>query len=1584
MKKFSLLLCCFVALLMSQKVWATSSVDVTGTTLTVNSDEPGYLAGVEKTSAMKACTKIVLIGKFNASDLQSLKQNTTEGSEAFNAVTEVDLSQAKFISSAGSSNPKLYKNALTSYDPAPWAENGMLAYFGVSDNLYQCNVATTKSWTSLGSTSLTSADKTYSSEEIMNADKDNRSEGQIGRYPNDYMYCQVIDNISSDLQRKTGVDITNSAYATDVNNAITDKLNSADDVFTKTMYVYFRLVESNGTWNWAFQGVFDALKTDSELAYDDNGETKHYVDYNGDPDGVGANINDLVIANWMHNNYIHFTYVYSKTNNWQKISGQDISNGQSFKNAFNSAVAKKLYSLESGTTNKELVVYFQSRKNNDDNNYHWEYLGVFDEGTHPYASLGEGQQDYNGNPNGVNAVNADINYLVEPNGHKNNYIHFNYTFNKNAWGTPQSEEPSGVSYINIADFDVNDRNEHLGSYSAGAWVKMYSSYDYYRLTQTTERRWNSVTFYESAEYAISYNFTAAELAANPTAQDGEYAVVDATLMQRHGTEWSVDITESYDWKQMRFTIMNGDQPSENPLWSSLQSVVLPDGIYASDLCDNKFWPTNGGSITRVQSGTTVATINTENDRTAVLNVPYSTDEGTEFRRMKDILWKDGCVKGTDDSYTSSVVEGFHSGTYAVTAAFDASTINNFNNGTISVLDLRYVTLDTDNDGTVEEEEIIAFKSELGNLSNSTIEYIILPAGMDKDFVCDKSLYYTTEGGVITETKKMSSLKGVISSSSTDLVAYMTEYGNLAEARCLATGNDNPTVGFFPTVQGLNKVTLGGKLNEDDISTTNQDGKGLQGEKGTITSIDVEKAIYYSERVETTVEGEGGESTTTVSYNVTGEIMNFNAAGFMNSSSDDNSTMLSEIILPTDPSMNTIPNGGFTNLKKLTSICVPYNYTWIKNDAFLGSCVNHITTTDDYNGALIDNGPLSYTFSTNLEQLGEKGVAGTYVFPHDMGVIEIYSLATKVPKCYDHVFPENINHGYGGQDETKVYCRDRYYNNGETLKSFAVLRYPSKESYTKTTEDKESSYDLMQRMYTDITKVYTKKDQTGAVDANGNPLLWPTREEGERSFNQACAGLIWKDWDISYTGDGHAINTGGQIQDNSDRHLSDDIDVTTGEIVDFNDYIGWHKIVLTQATYVEPKEKKDVNDRVERKYVEGGWYTFCIPFDMTEKQVYEYLGVPYSTEQYKNMVGTDEVIKSGESVGDGKINRKLPDIRTLKQVTRKPNPGGTNQVIFYLSDDISDGRYWAINDADPASSAYASCGVNSQGEKIILKGGYPYLIKPYFYLQGTETTKSVSNLGKFVLTRFGDKFDEAASCVHNNKTFEDCGGGVSLTGEGSGKTTMMFAKPFEHHKIQALFDNGAKSPTYALHSNGKKFYYTFIGQFWKQPLPLNSFYMVDGAWYHYTSRQANYYWNAYKCIIMATEEVDDHEAHPNSGLFRDNSTAADGKDHSHYPVVVAGTKDYIEKFLRLVFLDGLDDSEFGTNGARGYQFTFDDDIMECGEDGETTAINNLDGEDILPVTSSSRIYNMAGQYVGNSLDGLSKGMYIVKGKKIVVK
>ena len=51
------------------------------------------------------------------------------------------------------------------------------------------------------------------------------------------------------------------------------------------------------------------------------------------------------------------------------------------------------------------------------------------------------------------------------------------------------------------------------------------------------------------------------------------------------------------------------------------------------------------------------------------------------------------------------------------------------------------------------------------------------------------------------------------------------------------------------------------------------------------------------------------------------------------------------------------------------------------------------------------------------------------------------------------------------------------------------------------------------------------------------------------------------------------------------------------------------------------------------------------------------------------------------------------------------------------------------------------------------------------------------------------------------------------------------------------------------------------------------------------------------------------------------------------------------------------------------------------DGEVTAIENINFGDNILFGQPKKIYNLNGQYVGDNLDALPKGVYLVNGKKV---
>lgn len=853
------------------------------------------------------------------------------------------------------------------------------------------------------------------------------------------------------------------------------------------------------------------------------------------------------------------------------------------------------------------------------------------------------------------------------------------------------------------------------------------------------------------------------------------------------------------------------------------------------------------------------------------------------------------------------------------------------------------------------------------LDNDNVKYIALPdnsaaitATSPDDFSFSKcaSLLSVASYNTTTDTYRVHSTKNLdANGKQIESVYVLTQMirpkPNTAQAP-RSGGNE---------AAGLKNVDFSGYFNFADIATDNTTNHGL-----------------YSALVET------AEFTHAVFPD--NNDMNFYAAGW---------EKLTSINLPKSNQMTLIPENCLNGNKSLTEICIPYNYQIIRSGAFHGTSVEHITTTDA-SGALIDNGEHTWTLSANITELGsvpsEPGVFVNQVFQHDLLVTDIYILATKAPKCYAGVFPANASYGYGGAQGSDTYCRDKYFNSENRLsKAWIVLRFPSEASYNAAKaagQATDNTYDEMKANYTDPTRVYTKKEQTGAVDANGDEIAWPTRQEANRSYNQGSRGLTWLAWDptsgTSATGEDGAI-AGGATHSGAtvgSEASMDGMPTTTSGYTFNADYMGWHQIALAMATYYEPAEKKE-GDKIIREYEEAGWYTFCIPFNMSYKQVVEMLGVPKSTENVINKLNGEEVTAD-----------IMPDIRQLSSVTRKAAANGKpNIVMLRMTNNL-----WEAQTPGYTSYLQITHNENSETHQLVtaepynasstiddrlsLIGGRPYIIKAYKRKQvvdGVDQFKiKGQNLGKYILERYADQFGIESSIVQNTKyesylCYEQLGGGTLQS--------LRFAKPYEDHRVQAVRDgeDGAYL-TYETNENGetvtKKYYYTMVGQFWQQPLPQYCLYMSKGNWYRYTNVPENikdrYTWDPYKCIIMATEEVTGTKG----AGYRDDSK-------SNYPEPKTGTTDLLESDFYLGFLDGRDDDDFDGNGTHAkYMFMFDDDIIETDVEGNVAnSIKQLDGQ-MVATPGDTKVYNMAGQYVGNSLQGLSKGMYIMSGKKIIVK
>ena len=882
------------------------------------------------------------------------------------------------------------------------------------------------------------------------------------------------------------------------------------------------------------------------------------------------------------------------------------------------------------------------------------------------------------------------------------------------------------------------------------------------------------------------------------------------------------------------------------------------------------------------------------------------------------------------------------------------------------------------DGATLDNNLLA--SLAPKSADNTIRNIILPRGLDKNVV---------NATTFNNFASTPNFNGAVSLNAerTQVVGYVKNPGSLRTI-LYQVPDFRPNVYQYMQKVNLPSVTLSGTLNAADIASSNLNvdtdgnyqatapltkGDVAFENLSTLRNLDIKDAVFVDKTKGASETGYYKCDNMTLSELGWGGIVSLK--------------------MPTNVNMTEVPARFLRNCQQIRYLCIPYNYETIGDQAFYLAGTNWITTTDR-NGAEIDNGINTYTFSKNLKQIGTD--PGKYVKEESSTVYpgsptnpvfgavtsaeihDVYFLSSDAPKCWRGAFASGMTYGWGGFDGGNVYCREKY-KNGAFL--FTVLNFP--QGLTPEQEKK----------YTDITKVYTKKDQTGAVDADGKSIPWPTFSELGRSYNQAIRGLIWNDWTINTNLQEKGDINGGTI--NFDPTALPDGNTSvqgTPNYDQFYNYVGLHEFVLSKATYVAPDEVVDENNEIKRYYKQDDWYTFCIPFDMTEAQVAELLGVPasetrrvgeHSTVTYNNYLQVAD--DRGNAAGQV-TTAIMPQIVTLKSVLRNSS---SNTVTLYCSKDLASGdyknKYYMPNATGEESAKYQSNGTVDLGEgagdeNIVIRAGYPYMIRPYVLCtkEGVKEAVAGNNLGKQVLTRY--TFKEAASGISNNANahHEDC---FEAIGGQKTKEPSKFAKPYENHKVQAYSDAENSEPL--MHGNtGKKYNYTFIGQFWKQFLPLNSFYMSNHTWYHYTVQTAGYYWNPYLCIIMVSDE-DSAEADAQFRTPKDNNAEAGTTEATILPEETGvDNKGHavFDRQMEIRYRNGL--SDLFTTNARMYQFVFEDDIMDFEPDGQATAIEVLDGVRIAPV--HGKVYNMAGQQVGNSLEGLSKGMYIVNGKKYVIK
>ena len=422
-----------------------------------------------------------------------------------------------------------------------------------------------------------------------------------------------------------------------------------------------------------------------------------------------------------------------------------------------------------------------------------------------------------------------------------------------------------------------------------------------------------------------------------------------------------------------------------------------------------------------------------------------------------------------------------------------------------------------------------------------------------------------------------------------------------------------------SVNGVHSYKMWGPLNHADIANTDATNVGNDGNYSST-------ANEYSKNIA----GLLGKSTKiydadlSMAWFPNQDDMNFNIAAAYGANT------FAACELPRTH-MTTIPANAFNNMQALHYIGLPNIYTTIKENAFYevgilpvgdGSLVGPLQidtyevekVTDTYSYTaddalikeVVTNGPLTVTLP---ESLGHSEGEGLYTgsMHFTPRVKDVYVMADPAPYCQIDAFGSVAyvgNNTYGGVT-SHPFARDKYrmgvgtYTEETENQWICVLHFPA------STVKNGENYN-----YTDPTREYCLYDETGEVDGNSMPVVWPNQSEMLRSYNQAVTGVTWNAWDRTrveneqfgnyneFVGaEGYGVYNTPTPQYNIDATLT----------YDKEHYCGWHQFILANTWLPIP----DIDKHEEVNYVKLDWFTFCIPYNMI-KTTKTLASIPHST------------------------------------------------------------------------------------------------------------------------------------------------------------------------------------------------------------------------------------------------------------------------------------------------------------------------------------------------------------------------------------
>lgn len=677
---------------------------------------------------------------------------------------------------------------------------------------------------------------------------------------------------------------------------------------------------------------------------------------------------------------------------------------------------------------------------------------------------------------------------------------------------------------------------------------------------------------------------------------------------------------------------------------------------------------------------------------------------------------------------------------------------------------------------------------------------------------------------------------------------------------------------------------------------------------------------------------------------------------------------------------------------------------------------------------------SYTFSANIELIESGAFANTR--PH---VKDVYVLNKFAPECHVDAFNTVMylgNGGYAPVITEGIITRDSYQNNGFWI---TMLHYPRQtvspdvQRYTDPTRDYSIATGMRDgkgatiyfpnqsefiRAYTQGTYGYTWNawDPTreyGSVDNGGfaNVTL-----SAYNSGDQAKANTEYNNYKTAIDAKGESARS--NIEKNHPYYSF--YDVTAGgattkptDLIDYNsihwdessynntgstgvqlypenkDYRGWHQFVLNAYAANTTLESEPY-----RSYItDNEWWTICPTFDITYEQAILLFGTPATggvTEQRPHVSKLQYVRRDYDNnVIALNFSRNLmeyPEDREQKKVTTTVEDGKVIAVHNASQHGrVDDNGVVRISDTKDTSTEHMT--------DVVMSAGVPYMIKPYMpngNKRMFQVFKNQEEANKLIAQYAAAGTDMSTlpfKMIVNETLYNTMHFALNKTGEqqmAMVESGLYSVPVFVKGTTTETTDKGEHDP-YTIngvnYQKSKVHKYTFVGTFYKSYLPGRSYFL---GWDKKASKAKFFYndkpdahemrWSNETGIICPTA--------PDYTFTVTHATGGASGEPAQWKLgTPLGTKTTDAQYgIETYWLPGDDLATTGGSGAKKYEQYFDSpDVISV-----VTGINEIDAEEDTKAYGNADVYSVNGQKVGTSLEGLPKGIYIVNGKKFIVK